>query len=561
MFRHFEPAARKTVVFTCFLALTCQPSLAFDSGVDTLAGEKTAQAPQPSTVAASGNENNDAPILSGAQQTPLTVESGAPELNKPSGNNRISEEGQKEEPLPQDISCNAQGNDVGLITEKILRKEIDFLKLNTNYRMFATPTSKWKPWRTFLFQEATGALATAGAIHITGTRWRYWQRPALASKGTNVTGPILLLTAHSVGLAGLLVEAACDMVNDWKCRKKGFDAKTCDRRAVELKNDIEKLLAEREEQINNDSTLTEQQRQILASEGSVISDVKDCAVLEFSKLRGRAGKLRLARHVGNAMMFTNWTTGGYIGALMGVLAAMNRKPKLVGTGGVGFIVSGSSIILNPWVTKLATNVAGKFVAKKEKKLFGQINLDALKNFDTDRKILTDRLALVGSDAPVVRSVLKHASIYKLKDEVLDRQAELARSEAQKANREWKERCVASALIGGVKLNWGVQLVNAGYNWTSARNLPVPTVSVKFGASTFKVPISRTPLTKGQIFTRRVGVAGITYIPGNVAIVLDGLQSRVRGEIASDKQKKSGKAPGQILKQRMDTLDKMEQMLE
>lgn len=442
---------------------------------------------------------------------------------------------------------------VDAISKKLLSKEIELLKLNTRYRIESTRVSKFKPWRLFAYSLAGNTVSEIGISHVAYARWKYWRRPALATKPFLRKGPICLLIGHSLIVGGVLIESTLDAWSDHKLHKKGFDRKTCRKSVLALKADIEKLQAERETAIQS-STLGKQQSEALHLEGKVLRDVKDCALSDFSKFAVRETKIKTARNVANLVTFAGATTGGYMGALGNLLAVANRKPRIALPAGVGFVLSGSFIALTPVSTKVFSIIAANRAKKTENKLLGTSAENAA-SFESDR----NSLANLATGLEGMEELKKRLEIYKMQKDVFDKQSLMAKAEARANNKEFVEKLISNTIVGGTKIGWGTQLIVAGSAWSNTAPKSVPTLPVRLGKRIYRVPI-RPMKTPAQLFSRRVAQGATTFIPGPAIGALDALQARVRGELKERHAKAAGTAPGQILAQRMKSLEEMEAKL-
>lgn len=447
-------------------------------------------------------------------------------------------------------------SDLDTISKSILLKEIELLKLNTRYRAESTRVSKWKPWRQAAYGLAANVVLDVGISHIAFARWKYWQRPNLATKPFLRKGPICLLIGHSILAGGVFIESGLDFINDRKTRRNGFDRKTCRQRVMTLRNDIDKLMADRDGAISQ-AGMTEPQRELYEAESKVLKDIRNCALDEYARLAARAAKWKTARNTANAMILTNAATGGYIGSLGNLLAVMNRKPRLALPAGIGFITSGATIVLTAPATRFVSGFIGKREGKKERQALGGVATTAPADFDKSRAALA---AIVNSGGGGVNEDLRNRlEIYSMKNEALDSLSVLAKNEAKASDKEFVEKLIVGAATGGTKIAWGVNLAVAGSAWSNTAPRQVRNVPIRINGRIFRVT-PRPPKTPAQMFSRRLAQGATCQVVGASLGALDVLQSRVRGEIRAHNAVKAGKAPGQILASRMKKLEEMEKKL-
>lgn len=456
----------------------------------------------------------------------------------------------------QVLSSSIERSSINRLTESILRKENELLKLNSRFRVESTKVSKWKPWRLFAYGLAGNVVTNIGIDHICYARWKYWQRPALATKPFLRKGPICLLIGHSIIGGGVLIESALDAINDRKTKNRGFDRRTCRQRVITIRDEISDLLDERARAVSS-ASLDSSELAVLKAEEQVLKDVKNCALDEFVGLSARAAKWKTARNTTNIMNFGNAATGGFIGSLGNLLAVSNRKPRIALPAGVGFITSGSFITLNAPTTRLLSTFLAKREAKKERALTGILE-GAPQSFDGDRERLAALLS-TSSAGTEVDNVRRRMPIYKLQDEALELNANLSRAEKRSADKEYLEKMLVGAVAGGTKIAWGTNLVVAGSAWSNKAPARAPTVPVVVGRQTFRAPV-RTFKTPAQLFSKRVAQGATCQVVGSGIAALDVLQSRIRGELRVRDAKSKGHSAGQIMSTRISKLEEIERLL-
>lgn len=425
------------------------------------------------------------------------------------------------------------------INKEVLEKELQLFKLNTTFRIETTERNRRKPWRVFFYNLMGSSVATAGITTIAAERWRTWRSPAKAKRGVLKAGPILLLTSHSIMTGGILIEAFLDAVNDHKQKKKGFDPKTMQKRATELRDAIDQKLTERNQVVNSLGSVAAAELAQVNNEGLVLQDLRNLAMAEYVQFHVRAKKRTLSRNVAYLNGFFSATTGGYLGSLMGLLAVTNRNPRYAGPAGIGFTLSGMSIVAGPILGRMAGNAAGALAKSQLKRQLGPVAPAHLAEHITTLKACS-----AGGEPRLSTRI----AIYEETDGLLARQAKMNAAEKKKADKEYRERLIANAMIGGTKMAWGIQLMNAGFNF---HQVPKPQARPSY------IHKAQTP---AQVFAHRVAQGSTSYIPGTSLWILDTLQARARGEMDVYTMGQQSALPHQKLKDRLDRLEAMETKL-
>lgn len=445
-------------------------------------------------------------------------------------------------------------DEIDRLSALALTKEIELLRLNTNFRMETTDIGRLKPWRVFLYNLAGSGVATAGITTIAAERWRTWKTPAIANRNTLKAGPLLLLISHSIVLGGVLAEAGLDTIKDCKLKKRGFDPRATKKRALELGKEIDLVLSQRDTAIAQ-ASLTDEQKAAAFAEGKILKDLRDVSLLEYCQFYARSQKRRVARDVSYLNGASAAATGGYLGSLCGFLAIADRNPRIAGPAGIGFMLSGAHIVAAPVLARLSGNWAARRASKTTSHEFGALQKEALKNMETHRQ----ELRTLASLAPLSAGMLKRLQAYDGADELLENQAKMNAAEKKKADLEFKERLFFNTIVGGTKIAWGAQLSNAGFSFHQMAPYPAVRVPVNVGGTTFRVTLPK-PHTPAQIFANRVAAGATTYIPGTGTWILDTLQARTRGEMDVYAMGLQEALPHQRLKKRLARLYELEELV-
>lgn len=453
--------------------------------------------------------------------------------------------------------CCATNEKIDRLTLEAMDSEIELFKLNTTYRIESTKQGKWKPWRQSFFSLAQHGTSLGGITTLSASRWRYWRAPARAPKHIFQTGPALLLIGHSVGLGGLVLEAALDARADRKLKLKGLDRKSYLKKVENLKKNIA-LKIETRAKLASSSVLTDGERQAVLEEGQVLQDNLDGGLAEASRFAVRHNRAVVGRHVSNLLGTAGLATGGYIGALMSTLAARYKKPHYAGTAGLGFALSGAFIIATPLVTRAVQNYSARRTSARIAGELGPMNAGIKEALPAHSKSFRALVAAAPADRAGLRAQ-ERAAIFESSGTLFSEQISMGAKEAKQQKREWLEKVLVNGAIGGTKLAYGVQLMNAGWSFPDPR-VPRPPVRIRVasGKTIKTVTIPGTGgINAGQLFSRRVAAAATTFIPGLSIGVLDTLQARIRGEARSRKAIAGGTAPAQVLNRRLDSLSTMQ----
>lgn len=439
----------------------------------------------------------------------------------------------------------SSGQRLESLTTQIARKEAELLRLNTNFRIECTKVSKWKPWRLFLYNLAASSTSEAGITSISATRWHYWRQPKTLPRSTAMAGPICLLVGHCIALGGVLTESTLDIINDHKVKKNGFDIKTTHKKVLAIKSELDKLIAERDQLLANTSDLNASELELSKAEGVVLKDVRDLSLSEYSQFYVRANKFFANRTTNALMSMTAATTGGFEGSLLGIISAAKKEPRLVGPGGIGFLISGATIVATPPVARLVANLRGGAARKKIASQLDDLTTKTVFQLDADRARLEQLVSSTDvSERDNLKNISRRLTAYARQNTLFAAQNKMNADEKKLADKEFRERMFYAACIGGTKMSWGINLARAGYQFHSKSILQA-------GKGTNASPKLVADAGPAKLFTKRVAIGATTYVPGTAMWIFDTLQNRVRGEVRNHALASQKNLPASILKERMD----------
>jgi hypothetical protein len=354
------------------------------------------------------------------------------------------------------------------------------------------------------------------------------------------------LIGHSVGLGGLALEAALDARADRKLKRKGLDRKSYLKKVEKLKQNIATKIETRAK-LASSSPLSEVERNEVLVEGQVLQDNLDGGLAEASRFAVRHHRAVVGRHVGNLMGTAGLATGGYIGALMSTLAGRYKKPHYAGTAGLGFALSGAFIIATPLVTRAVQNYMAGRASDKIAREIGPINPAIKEELPAHSKSFRALVTAPASDRAALRAQ-ERAAVFESSGTLFTEQISMGEKEAKQQKREWLERVLVNGAVGGTKLAYGVQLMNAGWSFPDPK-VPRPPMRLRIpsGKAIKTVTIPGTGgINSAQLFSRRVAAAATTCI---------------RGAAKSRKAIAAGTSPGQVLSRRLDSLNTLQKTVQ
>jgi len=341
------------------------------------------------------------------------------------------------------------------INRQIVKKEIELLKLNAEFRTHYTKPAKWKNPRLKVYDAIGGGIANAGDITLMSQFYRYWKDPGagLAHKGRLEAGPIVVAVAY-LTLGSLYAgEGVFDLVNDYRAKRQGFDARSIFKKALAYKNELNSLFESRANAVQNLGGQGE-----LVAEGKVLTDIRDLLLIEFSRIYVDSRQQRAARDLTTLGTIGVCATGA-AGAFQVVRGVQNVNLKQVGGGGISFLVSGSTLTAAPILIHGGAAAAGKLSADKLKKELGKMQCTALDVLENDVRQLNQM-----SSPGTSRSIASNAEQYDVLCKLLRKRREYLDQADRKKKREIIESFLSYAAKGGPQIAFGTMLTRAGYKY-------------------------------------------------------------------------------------------------
>jgi hypothetical protein len=361
---------------------------------------------------------------------------------------------------PALLKGGCQADVVNDMSKKIALKEIELLRLNTNFREHYTKHDKWQERRLNVYNTAGSAVANAGVITLISEFWKYHHRvgEGLVHKGRLESGLIQVIVAYCLVGAGHAGELLYNAEEDYKGKRKGFGAKETLKRVQTLRGEIDTLLTQRAEAVGTTSSA---ERGFLDAEGKVLEDARDLALIDFSGLYVQSRKKKMVRDLLNLGTVAVAATGAFPGATLALGGVRRVRLKQVGGSGIGFMVSAGILTGAPFLFKFGEVMQSSSCSKKMREELGEYKCHAVQRMTEDLKALEAELASAGS-LDSATPIKKRLQAYAMTRDMVSERTDILEREGKQAKQQFVEDVISYGVRGGPQIAWSAMLMNAGY---------------------------------------------------------------------------------------------------
>jgi hypothetical protein len=439
---------------------------------------------------------------------------------------------------PAATPAQLRNEDIDSLSNDIMAKELDLLKLNSNLKLhqIATP---WAGRRWWVFNMGGVGLTAIGAYINGCTRFAYLKKNRInkVPKYQLPDATICRVTANAIMVGGGIVEELALGWKDWKDKRDGVNLPVMRKYADSVQNDVDAMLVRREALI---AALPPEsnERRLYEAEGKVLRDVRDLGVNEFVRYYAdskSATAFFRTSYAWAALSNALAMSGGIVGYQASLTRRGTARQRTLrgGYGGIADIISGSMNQATPLVVRLAAHVAESGAKRK-----------LCKDLDCKEPIQLDSLhedqeklhQLVASNAQMsVHGTVLRDNVLAKTTQVFDEHEKLRLGDVKAKKRRLVSQTIFFTGIGMPKTVNGIGTAVASYKYTDAAH-------------------------KQSAF-RTIGYTATTYGVGYSVAMAELIRNQLMNEIRSSKAKKAGTSSGQILKREIGELEQLSEAIE
>ncbi len=429
------------------------------------------------------------------------------------------------------------------LTKNILLKEIELERFNLNYTQNVGIQGRWKSWRYNGLQEVNGAMGLTGAIISVAYRGARLEDAKKVKPCIQESGNYIPMIGAYIGAGASAMEFGINGYHDLVARHRGYSPHDSVAKVSGIKNEIDKMMAERNAltQIEATSAALSGQTQLDIAEGKVLEDLLNESLKEFERFHVGARRLIAFQQSQYLLDISKYVINA-LGYNFAFLSLHDHHRRYNGNAGALFMTSGGIMMMAPIVSRFI----GKGVAELTRANYvhavghgykaGGSTLEAdLASLDT----LTKGVKISNAERGTARCLTREGH-YEEHSKTFTNEIRAAQKARGAAVLSATQNVGSAIYVGGSKVASGVCFGIVGFNHI-------------YHAGSDSIEADR--VTNDDLF-----VASLIAIPATAYSMLDTLRITVKGEIARHKLLAKGMLPRQIVALRLQQLDSMEQKL-
>jgi hypothetical protein len=436
------------------------------------------------------------------------------------------------------ISPDQAPDRIDQLTKAILLKEIELERFNLNYTREVAIQGRWKGWRYTGLQEINAGTGLAGAIISVAYRGARLSDSAKVKPCIQESANYIPEIGSYIGAGAAAMEFGINGYHDLIARKHGFSPAESIRKVSGLKNDIDRLMAERSALVRLEATSSalSGQTELDQAEGKVLGDLMDQALQEFERFHVGARRVIAFQQLQFFFDFSKYVTNG-IGYEFAYLSLHDHHRRYNGNAGALFCVSGGLTMFAPIVSRFFSKGVADLTRHDIHHAIGHSYKAGVASLEADLANL-DRLAKQTRISNASERCIAREGHYEDHQKSYTDEIRSADKAKAKSVLTATQNIGAALYVGGTKVGSGVLFDIVGFNH-------------HYRAKTVRA----NHVTNDLLFT-----ASLIAIPSGAFSMLDSLRIQVTGEINRHKLAAKGMLPGQLVALRLKQLDQMEQRL-
>ena len=294
-------------------------------------------------------------------------------------------------------SPNKRYLEIETINSKIIDKEIELFKLNTYFRFQNGKDRPGKRLRIMAYQNINYFCTFSGLLVNVIYNFVYYDKLRVSKPGPVLPGEILHIptiiqlgatvprfVGKAILISGTAFEAALEAYDKNGERKRGFDIKTVDAKVLQIKKDIDTLMAKRNIILSQAYDLSNKQKEIANLDTKLMSESQDLACIEYVRLHSRSVYRSMYNRSENTLTLIKKSDGDFGSDLVRIIAAFTHNDILNPVSSTSTTISGSMSALNPFVELAFAGLNKHFSQINIAKKLDQTQMNLIDKFKTNQ---------------------------------------------------------------------------------------------------------------------------------------------------------------------------------
>ncbi|MBU6451205.1 MAG: hypothetical protein KGS72_05480 [Cyanobacteria bacterium REEB67] len=425
---------------------------------------------------------------------------------------------------------------VDQLSKDILLKEIELERYNLHYTQEVAVQGRWKGWRYGGLQIANNGLGLAGAIIGTSYRGARLNDAAKVKPAIQEQANFIPEIGAWIGAGAAAMEFGINGYHDMIARRHGFSPTAAMHKVEGLKNEIDRMLAERDAitKIENASPSFALHAQIDAAEGKVLRDLRDQSLLEFDRFHVGARRLIGFQQMQYFLDLSKYTSNA-LGYEFGALSLHLHRRRYNGNAGALFIVSGALTMTAPMISRYFGKAVGSITEHRIKPIVGDAEHANIAALETDLASLDKLFKESGLSPDSIQRTIDREGIYGIHQKAFSDEIRAGQKKRADSKLSATQNVGAGLYVGGSKIASGVLFSIVGFHHEYNTKTP-----------------RANHVTNDDLFA-----GSVIGIPATAFSILDTLRIQVRGELKRKHLEKKGMLPAQLITLRLQQLDEQE----
>ena len=490
---------------------------------------------QSGSAEADGLQNNKVPTLEEACGKPNLrelialsdglQEGSSDELHEGTSNDHAISVAQDFTPRDFKSSPANASDQVESLTRQILQRQLEFQKLNTQFRIETALVSRWRQRRVFLYGETSAACTETSLIASISAREQLL-RSLKAARGspkvsnfpvetddspdsndmvnTTSTAPKtsgrvhgrlaaaneLQMAGQSVGATGDLFELGLNFAHYCQIRHRNYTPARYRQRVHAVAAELDSLIQRRQQEIAKrnqqesasrveldsptqrlDQTAVQQSPDrdgLEACEGKMLSDLRDLSMVDYLEYHAATERFWVLQNTAFLLDFAK-NSVGITGNIVSLYGSHRRIPTFAGTSGVCSAVTGALVMLQPVVGRVTGNISGSAARRLVSKELVNVNVRTTDVFESDRKrliALQERASRAGVTPP---GLAQRMPLYAEQAKLMQDMNGYIKNERKRAHNTLVENVTFASLVGPPRIANGITGIVGGYRYYGDSN--------------------------------------------------------------------------------------------